>query len=141
MTKNFVNLSCSVGGIYPVPDVRLQLEDIPIRQDGREVSRERSYSEPYYDVTVWKIFPRNLTNKETTLGCQIQIIGTQYSLVLQAFIGKRDKSVLQAREESQLGDLLFGGCGGLLAFVVTFLITLKLCNSCKIFQDIWKGRH
>ena len=138
MTKNFVNLSCSVGGIYPVPDVRLQLEDIPIRQDGREVSRERSYSEPYYDVTVWKIFPRNLTNKETTLGCQIQIIGTEYSLVLQAFIGNRDKSVLQGRDESQLGDLLFGG---LLAFVVTFLITLKLCNSCKIFQDIWKGRH
>ena len=141
MTRNFINFSCSVGGIYPVPDVRLQLEDIPIRQDGREVSRERSYSEPYYDVTVWKIFPRNLTNKETTLGCQIQIIGTEYSLVLQAFIGNRDKSVLQTRDVSQLGDLLFGGCGGLLAFGVTFLINLKLYNSWKIFQDIWKGRH
>ena len=125
------NLSCQVSQVYPLPQLRIMIGDVPVRQDGRHVGR--SQTGPSYDLTVWKIINVSLRGEERLdrLGCELTIPGTDYSLTFTSLTSISNEV---SAEQSQ-SDLPVAGVVAGVAMLVLATLSILAWQAARLSQS------
>ena len=118
-----------MSGVYPLPQVQLQIGDIPIRPEGKYISKESSHLEPFYHVVVWKLFQRNQSQHEN-IGCVVTMKGTDYRLALKSY--RRQIKIFDEFHNDDNKDfdkIIVSLCGGLITILMTVCLLFKVLKS------------
>ena len=129
------NLSCQVTQVYPLPQLRIMIGDVPVRQDGSHVGR--SHTGPSYDLTVWKIINVSLRGEERLdrLGCELTIPGTDYSLTFTSLTSiSNEVSAEQSPSDLPVGGVVAGGLAGV-AMLVLATLSILACQAARLSES------